>query len=245
MGTATGMTSTVGADTWAAKADPRDRSVEEDWTLVYQTYARPIYRFLLKLNLGNQREAEDHLQETFLRVWRWLQIHPLDLDGIRGWLHAVARRIVIDALRARAARPIEVIVDDLNHFAGANNAVEDVDRAQVVRQAMLSLTEEHRAALIEIYYRERTAKEAAAILGIPEGTVKSRAHYALRALRTALAAELDESTPRALSPARRNANSSGRAGHLPNSRRPDPTGKVPSQRSPGRSESACPEQIPI
>lgn len=61
-----------------------------------------------------------------------------------------------------------------------------------VRAAMLSLSPEHRATLIELFYHERTAKEAAEILAIPEGTVKSRAYYAVQALRQATqAAEWD------------------------------------------------------
>ena len=56
----------------------------------------------------------------------------------------------------------------------------------MVADALTSLSAEHRAVLIECYYRGRSVAEAARRLEIPEGTVKSRTHYALRALRLAL-----------------------------------------------------------
>jgi RNA polymerase sigma-70 factor, ECF subfamily len=163
----------------------RDRRVENDWELVYATYARPIFRYLRRLTHGNRGEAEDHLQETFLRAWTWLQNHPLDLEGMRPWLYAVARRIVIDAVRRRRVRPVEIGIDDAAILADVGNDIERLVQAEAIRSALLTLSEEHRNALVELFYHERTAKEAGCILGIPEGTVKSRAHYALRALRTA------------------------------------------------------------
>jgi len=56
----------------------------------------------------------------------------------------------------------------------------------VVAEAITRLSEEHRAVLLECYYRGRPVAEAARLLGVPAGTVKSRTHYALRALRLAL-----------------------------------------------------------
>jgi RNA polymerase sigma-70 factor (ECF subfamily) len=57
----------------------------------------------------------------------------------------------------------------------------------IVTDALDSLSAEHRAVIVETYYRGRTVAEAASVLGIPVGTVKSRCYYALRALKLALA----------------------------------------------------------
>jgi RNA polymerase sigma-70 factor (ECF subfamily) len=57
----------------------------------------------------------------------------------------------------------------------------------VVTDALQSLSPEHRAVIVETYYRGRTVAEAATVLGVPSGTVKSRCYYALRALKLALA----------------------------------------------------------
>jgi RNA polymerase sigma-70 factor (ECF subfamily) len=148
-------------------------------------YARPVFRYLLRLTLGDHREAEDYLQETFLRSWRWLQEHTVDPKITLPWLYTVARRIFIDGVRARQARPIEVVATNLNLPSQPDSDIERVVQVHALRKAMLSLSPEHRATLIEIFYHERTAKEAGVILGIPEGTVRSRAYYALQALRRA------------------------------------------------------------
>jgi RNA polymerase sigma-70 factor (ECF subfamily) len=173
------------ADQDELPAEERRRLVEESYDLLYRLHARPLFRYLLRLTLGDRREAEDCLQETFLRTWRWLQEHTVDPEIMRPWLYTVARRIVIDGVRARQARPTEVAATDLNLLSQPGNDIDRLVQVHALRSALLSLTPEHRATLIELFYHERTAKEAAEILGIPEGTVKSRAYYAVQALRQA------------------------------------------------------------
>ena len=152
------------------------------WSEMHRANARPLYLFLLRLTLGNTHDAEDYLQETFARAWRWLQQRPSDLPTIRPWLFTVARRIVIDAARARRSRPVETVLDDLCLPIECSQDIERFALVHTVRTALKSLSSDHRAVLMELYYHGRTLKEAAVVLGIPEGTVKSRAHYAVRAL---------------------------------------------------------------
>jgi RNA polymerase sigma-70 factor (ECF subfamily) len=134
--------------------------------------------------------AQDAVQETLLRAWR----HPDALEPDRGdarpWLMRTLRNVLIDDWRSRAVRP-EVLTDDPSGVAssGSSTAADHADaavQAWTVAAALARLTPEHRAVVVECYYRGRTVSEAAAALGIPPGTVKSRAHYALRALRLAL-----------------------------------------------------------
>jgi RNA polymerase sigma-70 factor, ECF subfamily len=96
--------------------------------------------------------------------------------------------IAIDAVRAKQIRPTEVIVGEMVRVAGLDNDIERLVQVEAVRGALLSLREEHRSTLIQLFYHERTAKEAASVLGVPEGTIKSRAHYGLQALRKAAVA---------------------------------------------------------
>ncbi|NHC46400.1 sigma-70 family RNA polymerase sigma factor [Motilibacter aurantiacus] len=139
---------------------------------------------------GDRGRAEDIVQETLLRAWR----HGDDLDvrakgeggGLRGWLFTVARHLAVDAHRARLARPREAGDDAV---LAALPATDDIERALdswVVADALAALSPAHREVLVETYYCGRSVAEAAAVLGVPPGTVKSRAHYALRALRLAL-----------------------------------------------------------
>ena len=80
----------------------------------------------------------------------------------------------------------EVSVADVPDGAGEADRTDQVLLSWVVADALARLSPEHRAVLVECYYRGLPVAEAAERLGVPVGTVKSRAHYALRALRLAL-----------------------------------------------------------
>jgi RNA polymerase sigma-70 factor (ECF subfamily) len=104
---------------------------------------------------------------------------------LRAWLFTVARRIVIDGWRSRSVRPqeLEEIESD------AICVPDESDRtlaAMIVYEALQGLSPEQREAIQQTYLRDRTVNEVAATLGVPPGTVKSRIHHAVRALRRAL-----------------------------------------------------------
>jgi RNA polymerase sigma-70 factor (ECF subfamily) len=121
-----------------------------------------------------------------VRAWR--QVGRLDLaePSLMPWLATVARRIVIDQGRRKRARPTETGETMLENVPVAD-ATEDLLRKVVVAEAMQALSPAHREVLNETILRDRTVNEAAAVLGVPVGTVKSRVYYALRALRLVLA----------------------------------------------------------
>lgn len=104
---------------------------------------------------------------------------------IRPWLFAVAHRVAIDAYRASRSRPHEVTDAVLVTLPGTNDIDAGLDR-MLILDALRALSEQHRAVIVETYFHGRTVTEAAAVLGIPAGTVKSRSYYALRALKLAL-----------------------------------------------------------
>jgi RNA polymerase sigma-70 factor (ECF subfamily) len=150
---------------------------------MYTDHGGPLLGYALRLTGGDRQQAEDIVQETLLRAWR----HPEALTGrpVRPWLFTVARNLVVDAHRARQSRPPEAGDSSLATLPGA----DDIDRALeswTVAEALADLSPQHRAVLIETYYRGCSVAEAAAMLGIPAGTVKSRTYYALRALKLAL-----------------------------------------------------------
>lgn len=155
-------------------------------TALYQAYQVPLLAFVLRLTGGDQQDAEDVVQETMVRAWR--EAGRLDLSGpsLMPWLSAVARRIVIDEHRRRSARPAETGAGTL-----ADLPVDDDTAAAELRvamaDAMRQLTSSHRQVLSETILRDRTVNQAADVLGIPVGTVKSRVHYALRVLQDVLA----------------------------------------------------------
>lgn len=154
---------------------------------VHDEHADVLWRFCLSL-VGNDRaRAEDVAQETLLRAWRHGTILSSSPAAVRSWLLTVARNIVIDDWRSRRARP-ETPMDEVPE---PRRSVEDDASDQlllswVVAEALTHLSEDHRVVLLECYYRGRPVAEVARRLGIPVGTVKSRTHYALRALKLAL-----------------------------------------------------------
>jgi RNA polymerase sigma-70 factor, ECF subfamily len=138
------------------------------------------------LTFGERQAAEDLTQETMLRAWRNTDSLNSNIDTLRPWLLTVARRVAIDAGRAKQARSTEIGAFDLGVLASRDDAIDRMLGAQTIRQALAQLTPEHRNVIIEVYYRGRSAAEAGEILGIPTGTVKSRTYHALRILRAAL-----------------------------------------------------------
>ncbi len=175
----------ITVESTVSRFDAEAPAGETPLEFVHRVHGKHLFRFLLRVTLGDRREAEDLLQETMLRAWRHLQDHAADAERLRPWLYTVARRVAIDAARSRNARPNEVIPADLGTLATERDEVERTLVAVTVRRGLMALSSDHRSVLIEVYYNGRTSREAAERLNIPEGTVKSRLHYALRALAAA------------------------------------------------------------
>ena len=152
---------------------------------LHDEHAAALWGYCLRLTSHDRARAEDVVQETLLRAWRHREILDNPPPAVRGWLFTVARNIVIDEWRSRRARS-ETPVADVPEGADEDDSTDQLLLSWVVAEAITRLSEEHRAVLLECYYRGRPVSEAAKRLGIPEGTVKSRTHYALRALRLAL-----------------------------------------------------------
>lgn len=155
---------------------------------IHQAHAADLRRFLLGLTRGDRTATDDLLQEAMLRTWRHIDNVPEDEEGRRKWLFTVARRLFIDAARMRNNRPVEVHALDLAWMPGQEDTPDLAMAGDAVRHAFDNLSPAHRDVLSEIYFRGHTAEETAGLLGIPVGTVRSRAHYALRALKGGLAA---------------------------------------------------------
>jgi RNA polymerase sigma-70 factor (ECF subfamily) len=154
---------------------------------MYAEHGPALLRLTTALTGDDHGRAEDLVQETMLRAWT----HRSDLDirhrSPQAWLITVARHLAVDAHRARRSRPPETELDENLAVADRHRADASVDDAGL-RAAIATLPGPQRQALIEVYYRDRSAAETARILRVPLGTVRSRIFYGLRALRRALAA---------------------------------------------------------
>ena len=152
---------------------------------LYDEYGRGLHSYAYRF-LGDAARAEDVVQEVLLRAWR----NPDKVDPARGsprgWLFTVARNVLTDTWRAEQSRPREVNDERALTDQSVDAEVDRLVETWTVEQALQRLTSEHRSVLIEVQLRGASVAEAAARLGIPEGTVQSRTFHGLRALRRVL-----------------------------------------------------------
>ncbi|GLW46463.1 hypothetical protein Stsp02_21250 [Streptomyces sp. NBRC 14336] len=162
-------------------------TAEHELAALQREHGRPLFALLLRLCDGDRQRAEDLVQETLVRAWQHPEaLRADDFDSVRPWLMTVARRLAIDARRARQSRPAEVGDAILENARVCADHAERSAATLDVREAVKTLTPEHREVLVLVYFQGASVAEAAKALGIPPGTVKSRAYYALRALRRML-----------------------------------------------------------
>lgn len=152
---------------------------------LHDEHATALWTYCLGLTGQDRARAEDVVQETLLRAWRNFSVLDESRGSVRGWLFTVARNIVIDESRTKRAR-LELAVADVPEVVDSADDNDQLLQSWVVAEAVTQLSADHRAVLLECYYRGASVSEAARRLGVPEGTVKSRTHYALRALKLAL-----------------------------------------------------------
>jgi RNA polymerase sigma-70 factor, ECF subfamily len=152
---------------------------------LHDEHAGALWGHCLRLTNHDRARAEDVCQETLLRAWRNASLLDEKQGSVRAWLFTVARNIVIDESRTRRARS-EITVGEVPEPVSNVDGSDELLMTWVVADAVTQLSPEHRAVLQETYFKGRPVAEAARRLGIPEGTVKSRTHYALHALRLAL-----------------------------------------------------------
>ncbi len=151
---------------------------------IHDAHAKALMRYVLRLTQGDMPFAEDVVQETLLRLWRNPDVLQQGSEGVRAWLYTVARNQVIDDRRsARYARELRT---DMVPERPPPDEIGPAFDMWILSDALRSLPPGHRVALVRACYLGQPVDDIAAHEQIPEGTVKSRLHYAMRSLRIAL-----------------------------------------------------------
>jgi len=133
----------------------------------FLTHGGELFGFARR-SLNSTPNAEDVVQETFSRAWRSRARFDPTLGSLRTWLFTIERRVIID-YSVRNAKNATVPMDQAREPAAEDHVERD-----------------HRLILTELYFNGRSGREVAEMFGLPEGTVRSRAFYALRMLRLLL-----------------------------------------------------------
>ncbi len=168
----------------------RRRGVESEdvdeavMTRLYHEHHDVVLAFIHRY-VRDRHRAEDLVQEVMMRTWRSLGSLDTSAVTVRSFLFTIARNVVTDAWRAEQRRPRLVSDDSAVASAPTTDELERVIDGWLVAEALDRLSAEHRAVVTELYYRGRSVRDVAERLMLPEGTVKSRAYYAVRALRAA------------------------------------------------------------
>ncbi len=149
---------------------------------IYRRYERRLYGLGMNL-LRDTGLAEELVQETCLRLWRTADRFDERRGSASTFIFAIARRLAIDIWRRPSSRPF---LPETEGEAGGDDDFDRVVLALTVRDALDTLSEEHRRVLQLAYAGDLTQADIAARLGIPLGTVKSRSHNALRSFKRAV-----------------------------------------------------------
>ena len=157
---------------------------EELMTGLYTEHYAVLLSFVLRYVRDRDR-AEDMVQETLLRAWKHIDHLDTDSGRTRSYLLTIARNVVTNAWRAEQRRPHLIADEDAVNAVPVTDNVDELVQGWLVAEALERLSAEHQAVVRAMYYKGQSVADAARELSVPEGTVKSRAYYAVRALRVA------------------------------------------------------------
>lgn len=153
---------------------------------LFEQYKNLVYKTAY-LMLGEPQEAEDALQEVFLRVHRALRSYRPTRGAFTTWLHRITVNYCINQARKRRLRVLPIAQVHPGHMPSQPSPEHRVDDEDAVVRAMRGLSGKLRAVVVLRYYWDMSYGEIAETLGIPLGTVKSRLNAALYVLREELA----------------------------------------------------------
>ncbi len=157
-----------------------------DVAAAYDEHASVMLGFAVNV-LRDRTLAEDCVQETFLRAWRARSRFEPNRGSLRTWLFAIERNVIVDVQRSLTRMPVSVSdrIEDIDRGAGAvsRDTTPDVDERLRIIAALALLSPEHRQVVVAVHLAGTTYAELSESTGVAVRTLRTRAFYALRALR--------------------------------------------------------------
>jgi RNA polymerase sigma-70 factor (ECF subfamily) len=158
---------------------------EEAFDILYKNYAAAIFGSILKI-VQNRELAEDLLQECFVKIWNNFNTFDSNKGRLYTWMLNIARNTSIDALKSKQERnsqqnqELENSVYTIDQQYQTNTNIDSIGLKRIVE----ALPEDQMEVLQKMYFEGFTQTEIADTLGIPLGTVKTRARQAIQKLRS-------------------------------------------------------------
>ncbi len=149
-----------------------DGTAQERFQTLYGQHASLVRAVLY--NICGGEHLDDLVQETFIKIWKGLPGFKED-SNIKTWIYRIATNTALDWCRKNASVKTEYQLPDI---PGGEGGEAVAIHADIVKKCLLRLSAEQRAVVTLCIFEELTIKEAAESLRLPEGTVKSRLHYA-------------------------------------------------------------------
>jgi RNA polymerase sigma-70 factor (ECF subfamily) len=167
------------------------------FAVLYRRFERPVFAMLLRLAGGRRAIAEEWLQEAFTRVWLGAATHDPSRGEVRPWVYKVALNTARSEMARKRYRTPHVSIDEAeldlpDETAGEKGVaarMDDARQALAFARALGRLPDFMREVVVLRCSRELTFAEIAEVTGAPQGTLKSRFHRAVAALREALGPE--------------------------------------------------------
>ncbi|WP_273406937.1 RNA polymerase sigma factor SigE [Corynebacterium ureicelerivorans] len=160
------------------------------WSELVQEHADSVYRLAYRLS-GNQHDAEDLTQETFMRVFRSLKHYQP--GTFEGWLHRITTNLFLDMVRRRAKIRMEALPEDYERVPGTDMTPEEAYNVAnldpALQRALDGLAPDFRVAVVLCDVVGMTYEEIGETLGVKMGTVRSRIHRGRAQLRESLEAQ--------------------------------------------------------
>ncbi len=150
-----------------------------DFTLLYDAYAPALYGVLLRL-VNDSVQAEDLLQDAFVKIWSNSHQYDPSQGRLFTWLLTITRNVAMDELRSRKVQ--QKATNYLLERSESTTPTKVVE-GMVDQSLLATLAPKYQAVVELIYYKDYTSQEAADVLKLPQGTVKTRMRSALRQLK--------------------------------------------------------------
>ena len=168
-------------------------SNKEAFSAIISRYEAPLRRYIARLGVRDPRDVEDILQNSFIKVYRYLRSFD-EAFQFSSWMYRIVHNETYDFFRAKKRRPEMTVDEESQHLflnieseeQGQEKVFDSTLDAKVVTEALQELDKKYKDVLLLRYGEDKDYREISDILQIPEGSVATLIHRGKKALKTVL-----------------------------------------------------------